>query len=194
MKVEHGDLLLHNNGVVYQVKSLEKALHGGVRSVRMYNYQTKSVDEFNPSTLDTYFKPIDNDMREDVVDQGLLGPGDYYNLKAVRREYGEWISQYDGKPPKYDAPYTNAEIKTILTTDRVIDLYQLAMDLERTVAGLRYVQSKARDFAHPEKWKSWVEKGVPGDSSYWAVQTAVKDIGGVYNTLLDSKPDLEVRL
>lgn len=194
MKVQHGDLLLHNNGVVYQVKSIEKSPHGGVRSIRMLNYQTKQVDEFNPSVLDTYFKPIDNDMKADVVDQGLLGPGDYDNLRAVRQEYSEWISQYAGKPPKHDEAYTNAELKAVLSTDNTVALYQLAMELERTITGLRYDRRKASDFAHPEHWESWTEKGVPGNKTFWQIQTVVKDMGGMYNTLLDSKPDLEVRL
>lgn len=193
MLIEKGDVLLHKNtGDVYAVRSSDKSAYGRSPLVNLYHYKTKEIHKFDPSVLDQFFTKVPDDLVSDVAEMGRVGPGDYEHLKAVRTEYQEYLASHGGQPPRHDTPYTSAETQSILqNADNTIALYQLAMELERTVTGVRYVLDKARSL-DATKWKTWQELGVPGDSSYWLVQSVVKDMGGTYNPLLDSRPDLYI--
>lgn len=195
MQVTKGDVLLHKNtGDVYVVRSSDKAAYGRSPLTNLYHYKTKEVHKFDPSILDQFFTKVPDDLVSDVSEMGRLGPADYEHLKAVRKEYGEYMEGHSGQPPRWDTPYTNAEIQNVLeNADNLIALYQLAMELERTVTGVRYVIDRARSL-DATKWKTWGDKGVPGDKFWYQIQTVVKDMGGTYTPLIDQRPDLQVRL
>lgn len=187
MNIEKGDVLLHKNGDVFKVRSMDSTY------VNLYHYKTKVNQTFNKNVLDQFFTKVDTDLESDMAEMGQVGPADYDSLKAVRQEYFDWKATWGGKyAPKDREPYTNAEIESILKETNVIALYQLAMSLDRSITALGYEKKKAASM-DAKKWETWPEKGVPGTITYWQTQTVVKDMGGLYNPLLDSRPDLEVR-
>lgn len=188
MTVEKGDVLLHKNtGDVFKVRSMDGPY------VNLYHYPTKQVQVFNQNVLDQFFTKVEADIESDLAEMGRVGPADYDSLRAVRQEYAEWKATWGGsQAPRDREPYTNAEIEEILKTDNLIAFYQLAISMDRSLTALRYVKKKAISM-QPEKWEQWTEKGVPGTITYWQIQTVVKDRGGVYNPLLDQRPDLQVR-
>lgn len=193
MNVEKGDYLLHKNTEnVYSVRSINRATTGGTL-LNLYNYRTQGIEQFRADTLDQYFTKIEKDLGPDLSKMKQVGPKDYSDLQAVRREYNEWKATWPNPPwaPKDREQYTNTEIQEILKEDNTVGLYQLAMMLDRSITALNYVKTKAASM-DAGKWKGWKEKGVPGDSAYWQIQTVVKDMGGSYNPLLDQKPELEI--
>lgn len=195
MEIKNKDVLLHQNGTVYTVKRQEKSPYGGVKNVVLFNTKTQQEEKFDPKIFDQYFTKVDKELGADMLDLQQVGPGDYDSLKAVRHEYSVYLEQCSGKPPKFDAPYTNEEIKTIIEIDNILALYQLAMELQRTVGGLRLVRKMAAvdpfQF-RKEELEERTYKGVPGDKLQWQIQTVLKDMGRPYSSVLDSRPDLEV--
>lgn len=196
--IKQNDTLEHQDGTIYRVRKSERGPLGKV----LYFLENKTNGEVTKWSLDSigqYFtKKYSPEEKTDLKYSPKSRPSaqSWEKLKLIRQEYQEYLAQYlPGLPPNHDKPYTNKELDDIIriATEDLELQYQLAMEMGRTLTGIRYVIDKARDWEHPEHWKSWTEKGVPGDKSYWQVQTVLMGVPGWdHNPMLDNRPDLQV--
>lgn len=190
--------LEHQDGTFYRVRKSERGPLGAVL-YSLENKDTGQVTKWSKDSIDHYFvKMYSPEEQKDLKYAPKTKPSaqTWENLKLIRQEYQEYLDKYlPGLPPNHDKPYTNKDIDDILriAAEDLELQYRLTMETFRTIAGIRYVIDKARDWEHPEHWKSWAEKGVPGDKSYWQVQTVLMDIPKWnHNPMLDTRQDLQV--